>query len=429
MAQTIYTDNHEYYSNPAYYGSYQFLRISEIVDNFIATYVGEGKILQNTLRGDVNFHAHRALQELTYDTLKSFKNMEIMLPPSLKMPLPSDYINYTKLTWSDGSGVEHIIYPTSKTSKGQTVQQDEEGNYQFTNTSTDTLNNPGLAINRPTHTTAGQLAAGLSTFSLDITGPYLLTANSTGPFALQHSIDTGYHANASGNVVPKPADESILKVGMEIISDIFPTGTTVTQIDIDITDPDITKTIFHTSNATINWSTGNLPATGTYASFVDVSGDTTWGKYKDSSGNSVAVDNSLTTNASVDADNYFSNTGGRRGLDPQYAQANGSFFIDTMTGMIYFSSNLSGKTILLHYISDSIKNESERIIHKFAEEAMYKWIAYGCLSALANVPEYLVQRYKKEKFAETRKAKIRLSSIKIEEITQIMRGKSKWIKH
>ena len=41
----------------------------------------------------------------------------------------------------------------------------------------------------------------------------------------------------------------------------------------------------------------------------------------------------------------------------------------------------------------------------------------------------MLQLLKRERFAETRKAKIRLSNIKIEEITQILRGKSKWIKH
>ena len=68
-------------------------------------------------------------------------------------------------------------------------------------------------------------------------------------------------------------------------------------------------------------------------------------------------------------------------------------------------------------------------VHKFAEEAMYKHIAYGILSTRINTPEYIVARFKKERFAETRKAKLRLSNIKIEEITQILRGKSKWIKH
>ena len=68
------------------------------------------------------------------------------------------------------------------------------------------------------------------------------------------------------------------------------------------------------------------------------------------------------------------------------------------------------------------------LVHKFAEEAVYKHIMYGLISGRSGIPEYVVQRYKKEKFAETRKAKIRLSNIKMEEFTQVLRGLSKPIK-
>jgi hypothetical protein len=51
------------------------------------------------------------------------------------------------------------------------------------------------------------------------------------------------------------------------------------------------------------------------------------------------------------------------------------------------------------------------------------------MSTRANVPEYIVRRLKKEKYAEMRKAKLRLSNIKLEELTQVMRDKSKQIKH
>ncbi len=61
------------------------------------------------------------------------------------------------------------------------------------------------------------------------------------------------------------------------------------------------------------------------------------------------------------------------------------------------------------------------VVHKFCEEAVYKHIAYGILSTRSNIPEYIVQRYKKERFAETRKAKIRLSNIKIEKFNKILR--------
>ena len=39
-------------------------------------------------------------------------------------------------------------------------------------------------------------------------------------------------------------------------------------------------------------------------------------------------------------------------------------------------SNINGKTITIKYISDSLATDNEMIVHKFAEEAMYKYIVY-----------------------------------------------------
>lgn len=121
--------------------------------------------------------------------------------------------------------------------------------------------------------------------------------------------------------------------------------------------------------------------------------------------------------------------GRRYGLTPSNAQANGVFYIDQVSGIIYFDSSLSNKIITLKYISDGLGSDEEMTIHKFAEEAMYKHIAHSLLSTRTNVPEYLVARFKKEKAAAKRNAKLRLSNIKIEEIAQVMRNKSKQIKH
>ena len=121
--------------------------------------------------------------------------------------------------------------------------------------------------------------------------------------------------------------------------------------------------------------------------------------------------------------------GERYGIDPQHSQVNGSFYIDELAGKIHFSSNISGKTLILKYISDSLGTNEEMQVHKLAEEAMYRYIAHAILAGKANVPEYIVNRFKKEKFAAIRQAKLRLSNIKLEEITQILRGKSKRIKH
>ena len=121
--------------------------------------------------------------------------------------------------------------------------------------------------------------------------------------------------------------------------------------------------------------------------------------------------------------------GGLYGLDPQYANANGWFTINEREGKFSFSSNLVDKVIILEYISDGLASSLDTRVPKMAEEAMYAYISHAIISTRINQPEYIVQRLKKEKSAKLRNAKIRLSNIKPDEIVQVMRGKSKWIKH
>jgi len=286
--------------------NYQFITIEDIINNFMVVYTGEDKILSKVKRTDVQFHAMRALQELSYDTLKSVKSQEIEIPPSLTMIIPQDYVNYVKLTWSDSSGIEHVIYPASKTSNPRAIKQDTDGNYSF---------------------------------------------------------------------------------------DIDEDATTIGTIDQDDT-----------------------------SDLINPPDSDTWGKYKSAT---------PSENNNYDYQNtaYWSAGGERYGLDPQYAQVNGSFFIDEIKGLIHFSSNISGETVILKYISDGLGTDGEMIVHKFAEEAMYKWIIYAIVSTRMNIQEYIVQRLRKERFAETRKAKLRLSNLKLEELSQVLKGKAKQIKH
>jgi hypothetical protein len=146
----------------------------------------------------------------------------------------------------------------------------------------------------------------------------------------------------------------------------------------------------------------------------------TWNSYK-------STTPSENNNDDYEDDTYWPANGERYGLDPQHAQANGSFFIDPRLGRIHFSSNISGKTVVLDYITDGL-NEGGVYIHKFAEEAIYKWITHAILST-SSYGQALVPRLTKDKFAAVRKAKLRLSNIKLEELTQVLRGKSKQIKH
>ena len=113
------------------FGNYQFTSLNDIIDHFMLVYVGEDKIISNARRVDVAFHAQRALQELSFDVFKSCKSQEILLPGSLQMILPHDYVNYTKLSWVDSSGIKHPLYPTKHTSNPFDIEQDDDGNYKF----------------------------------------------------------------------------------------------------------------------------------------------------------------------------------------------------------------------------------------------------------------------------------------------------------
>jgi len=144
----------------------------------------------------------------------------------------------------------------------------------------------------------------------------------------------------------------------------------------------------------------------------------------------------LTGNLSTEEDYYISRDnhlgtdfGRRYGIEPEHQQINGYFTINERTGSFNFSSDLNGKIIAIEYISDGLGTDAEMKVHKFAEEALYKHIAFNVLAAKRNIPEYIVNRYKKERRAAMRNAKLRLSKINLAEISQVLRGQSKRIKN
>ncbi len=138
---------------------------------------------------------------------------------------------------------------------------------------------------------------------------------------------------------------------------------------------------------------------------------------------------------------YFDNLyfGRRYGNDPQFENSNGAFVIDTYKGMIYLDSSFArtiaagadGEIISLRYVSDGLADNgdlSKVYVHKFAEDAVYAYLLYN-LTKVRPSTVSLASLYKKEAFAKMRNAKIRLSQYKTEEITQVLRGVAKWIKH
>ena len=443
----------EYYDGDDF-GNYQFVSLADIINQFMLVYVGEDKIIPKAKRLDVAFHAQRALAELSFDTFKSYKSQEYLVPASLQMIVPQDYINYTKISWVDSAGIKHLLYPASKTSNpSSNPLQDSEGLFKLQaigNVSDvsgvivldgeykDIL--VGMNISGPYIDTGLQVisvtnAGGITTITVGAIGGTTYTAvipdesfngatltfeNNDGSLILPQKesyivedLDwTGADFKVNFNAL---ADMDNIKIGMLIYHEDFPVGTFVE----DISTTDLSLKVSQEADNPVLTNLGEI----TFVSPDPVDTEA-WASYK--SANIDQSDHHSHHDHDHDHDHTFNN---RYGLDPQYAQVNGSFYIDEVSGKIHFSSNISGKTVILDYISDSLGTDAEMQVHKFAEEAMYKCIAHAILSGKANVPEYQVNRFKKERFAAIRTAKLRLSSLKVEELTQILRGKSKWIKH
>ena len=441
MALLNQTQN-EYYEGDNY-GSYQFVTLQDIIDQFMVVYVGEDKIIEKAKRFDVAFHAQRALAELSFDTFKSVKSQEITLPPSLTMILPHDYVNYTKISVTDESGIKHPLYPTKNTSNPTPIFQNDDGTYHIKAKGTlingsnqlvlnDKYDNilVGMVISGGVGDVEGNVvkatsvSGGITTITMDNVST--LTQTTFANFEFKNKLDlileteTQVNVTSSGMTVIAgtnfiagidTADLSDVKKGMLVSSDLFPIGTIVTDVIASAGQ------VFTNSDALDNGSPTSIVFTST------TNNSTTWTSYK----NHEPKENTL-KDYDYDDQIYEQNVGQRYGLSPQEAQINGSYFIDDNRGLIYFSSNLNGKNIVLDYISDGLGTEEEMKVHKFAEEAMYRSIAYG-LVAGSKYLQPLVQRYKREKFAAVRQAKLRLSNIKLTELVQIMRNKSKHIKH
>jgi len=448
------TTHKDYYQSNEL-GNYQFVSLEDIINQFMVVYVGDQKIIPKVSRVDVAFHAQRALAELSFDTFKSIKAQEITVPATLQMVLPQDYVNYTKISWADSAGIKHSLYPTSRTSNPTKPQIDSDGDFLF---DSENLIPSGNLI------TNGNFIGGIDAWVLNETNysagtlhsrtPTTSTATATlgdpsqgwfygfdGNAVGAYNLPAGHHWGIRQSSIPIINGEEY-KITYTLsgytsgswkwyiidgegnssgTTEVTANGTYEETITAGSTDTNYAvNTVFFRNES--DTAAGNVIIDNISIVRVgDEETSKTWGNYKS------ATPSENNTNDYTD-DTYWPAGGERYGLDPQHAQANGSYFIDNLKGLIHFSSNISGKTIVLDYISDSLGTDGEMQVHKFAEDAMYKWITHAVLSASTH-GQPLVPRLTKEKFAAVRKAKLRLSNLKIEELTQVLRGKSKQIKH
>jgi hypothetical protein len=284
----------EYYQNngnsPANenWGTYQYMLLEDIVNNFMISYVGDDKVINKIDRNEVVFHAKRGLQEIHYDALREIRGFEAEIPETLKLPLPHDFVSMVKSGYAGLDGVVHPIMQNFNASSPTSYLQD----------------------NTP-----------------------------------------------QANILIDSTNKAL-------------TGTPVIET---------------------NW-----------------------------------VDQKKTTISPPDK----ASLGKRFGIDTASANFNGFYHIDKNQGFIMLNSSLEGKQLVLEYVSDGLYDlaDSEIKVHKLAETFMYDYIASTILSSKFNVQEYIVRRAKKQSSASLRNLKIRLNSIKLTELTQLLRGRDKWIK-
>ena len=68
-------------------GNYRYTSLTNIVNNFMIAYVGDGKLIDHVAKSDVLFHAKRGLQEFSYDVLRTVKSIEVEMGPSLSLAI------------------------------------------------------------------------------------------------------------------------------------------------------------------------------------------------------------------------------------------------------------------------------------------------------------------------------------------------------
>jgi len=91
----------QYYdpSNEPNYGSYQFVAIEELINNFMLTHSGNDTVLGVIDRFKVVGVMKRCIRELTFNALNRPKIVELDLMDNFDVILPQNYVNYIRISW------------------------------------------------------------------------------------------------------------------------------------------------------------------------------------------------------------------------------------------------------------------------------------------------------------------------------------------
>jgi hypothetical protein len=305
-----YISQYKYYENEGVaptnenWGSYQYVSLFDIVNNFLLMYSGNHSLVNNEERYKILFHAKRAIQELNYDAFKEIKVLQLDVDTLLRFILPSDYVNWVRISYYKDGWIRPLT-ENIQVNSSQEYLQDQTGKILF---------------------------------------------------------------DEEGNILRPEFSE----------------------LDYD-------RIIGQQKSIYLN--SGNQ--------FDGTEGYNYDGRW------------------------YFEHSiGARYGLNTETANFNPTFRIDNKAGVINFSSDMQGQSVIVEYVSDGMEqgDDSKISVNKLFEKYVYAYIQYEILNSKLGVQEYIVARARKERTSLLRNAKIRISNIHPGRLLMNMRGQAKWIK-
>ena len=126
----------QYYNNNgttptnANWGSYQYVSLYDVVNNFMLIYNDNDTLVSNEERYKVLFHAKRGIQELNYDAFQEIKILQMQINAQALMILPPDYVNWVRISlYKNGS-----LMPLTENIQANTALaylKDNDGNWLY----------------------------------------------------------------------------------------------------------------------------------------------------------------------------------------------------------------------------------------------------------------------------------------------------------
>lgn len=125
-----YLTDWDYYENQGNdpqdenWGSYQYVPVTDIVNNFMLNYTGNTSLINNEPKYKVLWHAKRAIQELNYDSFNEIRILELEVCETLRFVLPQDYVNWVRVSLMKNGGLYPMTENVQTLHSGAYLQDD-----------------------------------------------------------------------------------------------------------------------------------------------------------------------------------------------------------------------------------------------------------------------------------------------------------------